>query len=104
MSENLDGFRRWFIIGAVVLLIGLALQWYPASIIQGYSQQSTLPNMSPYDVNVTRDNINTWRIMQAFWFQPVSLTFFSAGILILAYSVVSGVFAIGLNYSKKRLD
>ena len=104
MSEDLHGFKIWFAIGATVLLIGLALQWYPAAIIHGYNEQLALSNMSPYDVNATKENLNTWRTMQAFVFQPTSIGFFTAGILILMYSVLSTVFSIASAYTRRRTD
>jgi hypothetical protein len=104
MSQDLHGFKIWFAIGATVLLIGLALQWYPSSIIHGFNEQLALSNMSPYDINATRENLNSWKIMQAFVFQPTSIGFFTGGILILIYSVLSTVFSIASAYSKRRTD
>jgi hypothetical protein len=104
MSEDLHSFKIWFGIGAAVLLIGLAFQWYPAAVIHGFNEELALSNMSPYDINVTRENVNSWRIMQAFVFQPTSIGFFTGGILILIYSVLSTVFSIASAYSKRRTD
>ncbi|MCJ7635428.1 hypothetical protein MUP77_23940, partial [Candidatus Bathyarchaeota archaeon] len=60
MSQDLGSFKKWFAIGATALLIGLVLQWYPASVIGGMRERLTQSDVTPDEVNVTKANLNSW--------------------------------------------
>ena len=102
MSDDWTSFKQWFAIGAAVLLMGLLFQWYPSSVISGMRERLTQKNITPDEVTVTQENLNTWQIWQISSFQPVSLALFTAGILILIYSVLSAMFSIASSYAHSK--
>jgi hypothetical protein len=98
MSRNGQTYKLWFLIGATVLLIGLVLQWYPTAFINGATDRLARSNLTTDQRTAIQDDINTWTIWQDSTFQPLSLIFFTAGILILIYSILSALYSLASDY------
>jgi hypothetical protein len=98
MSGNGQTYKKWFLIGATVLLIGLVLQWYPTALIKGDTDRLALSNLTANQRTAIQDDINSWTIWQDSTFQPLSLGFFTAGILILIYSILSALYSLASDY------
>jgi hypothetical protein len=98
MFQNGSRFRILFRIGAVILVIGLALQWYPSSIIEGLEERLGQSGLTQDERNKIQGALNSWRIWQITTFQPLSSLLFAVGIIILVYSVIYGVFFIASSY------
>jgi hypothetical protein len=93
MSQNLQSFKTWFAAGAVILLIGLVLQWYPSSVIGGMRERLTQSDVTSAERAATQEDLNSWKIQQITLLQPASLGFVAGGILMLIYSVLSALFS-----------
>jgi len=104
MSQDWQTYKKWFLIGAIVLLLGLVFQWYPASFISGMRERLTQPNLTTDERTAIQGNLNSWVIWQVGTFQPLSLTLFTAGILILVYSVLTALFSIASSYLVSRKE
>jgi hypothetical protein len=102
MSKDLTSFKVWFAVGAAVLLIGLALQWYPTSVIRGMRERLTQSDITPEERTEIQYDLNPWEINQITMFQPLSLAFFTGGILILVYAVLSAIFSIASIYADDK--
>lgn len=98
MSRNRQTYKIWFLIGATVLLIGLAFQWYPTAVINGDTDRLALSNLTDAQRTAIQDSINWWTISQDSTFQPLSMTFFTAGILILIYAILSALYSLASDY------
>jgi hypothetical protein len=98
MSQDGQTWKKWFLIGATVLLIGLALQWYPAAFISGMTERLSLSNLTTAQRTAIQDDINNWNIWQVSVFQPLSLTFFTLGILILVFSILTALYSLASDY------
>jgi len=102
MSKDLTSFKVWFAVGAAVLLIGLALQWYPTSVIRGMRERLTQSDITPEERTQIQYDLDPWEINQITMFQPLSLAFFTGGILILVYAVLSAIFSIASIYANDK--
>ena len=98
MSHNGQTYKKWFLIGAAVLLLGLIFQWYPTAFINGDTARLAQSSLTTAERTAIQDDINSWTIWQAFTFQPLSLIFFTAGILTLIYSILSLLYSIASDY------
>jgi ABC-type multidrug transport system fused ATPase/permease subunit len=102
MSQEWHVLKKWFLIGSVVLLIGLAFQWYPSSFISGMRERLSQGGLTADDRTAIQDNLNSWIVWQVGTFQPLSLTLFTAGILVLVYSVLAALFSMFSDYLVSR--
>ncbi|MGB9713885.1 MAG: hypothetical protein ACPLZC_02770 [Candidatus Bathyarchaeales archaeon] len=104
MFQNGNRFKILFATGAVLLIVGLVLQWYPASVIDGLEER--LGQTSSVDErNKLQGALSSWRIWQITTFQPLSSIIFAVSIIILIYSVIYGIFSVASSYatvSKKQ--
>ena len=98
ISQGLYGFKTWFTIGAIVLFIGLAFTWYPNAIIGGWEQQLSQPNLMPLQQTTLQNDVGNWTPYQITIFQPISIAFFTGGVLMLVYAVISAVLSIFSGY------
>jgi hypothetical protein len=98
MPQNGQAYKKWFLIGAAVLLIGLVLQWYPTAFINGLTDRLALSKLTDAQRTSIQDNINTWTIWQDSILQPISMVFFTAGILTLIYSILSALYSLASDY------
>jgi len=98
MFQNGNRFKILFAIGAVILVIGLIVQWYPASIIGGLEERLKQTGLTSDERDKLQGALNSWRIWQITTFQPLSSLLFAVGIIILVYSVIYGVFFITSSY------
>lgn len=99
MSQDWESFKKWFAIGVAVLLIGLVLQWYPNSVIGGIRERLTQSDVTSTERLALQEDLNSRKIWQVTGFQPVSLFCFTAGIIILVYSILSALFSIASGYT-----
>lgn len=104
MSQDLRTFKKWFAIGAAVLLVGLALQWFPNSVVNGINERLTQTNLTAEQTNNLQDQLNSWNVWQASVFQPLSIFFFTAGIIMLIYSILSALFSIASSYTTAKKE
>ena len=91
-------FGLYFAIGAAILIIGLVLQWYPNSIINGLEEQLKDTGLSSDERNKIQGALNSWKVHAITVFQPLSSILFVVGIIIIVYSVISGVFSVATSY------
>ncbi len=98
MFHNGNRFKIYFTIGAVILVVGLIVQWYPASIIGGLEERLSQTNLTQDERNKLQGALNSWRIWQITTFQPLSSLLFAIGIIILVYSIIHGIFSIATSY------
>ena len=102
MSKDLTSFKVWFAVGAAVLLIGLALQWYPTSVIRGMRERLTQSDITTDERTQIQFDLDSWDLNQITMFQPLSLAFFTGGILILIYAILSAIFSIASGYAPDK--
>jgi hypothetical protein len=102
MSQDWQIFKKWFLIGAIVLLIGLAIQWYPSSFISGMRERLSQGGLTTDERTAIQNNLNSWVVWQVGTFQPISLTLVTAGILVLVYSVLAALFSMVSDYLVSR--
>ena len=98
MFHNGNRFKVWFAIGAAILIIGLVVQWYPTSIIDGMKERLKQSDVTQDERNKLTGTLDSWKIWQITIFQPLSSILFAVGIIILAYSIISGVFSMASSY------
>jgi uncharacterized membrane protein YtjA (UPF0391 family) len=98
MFQNGSRFKILFAIGAVILVIGLVLQWYPTSIIEGLQERLKQTGLAQDERDKLQGSLNSWKIWQITTFQPLSSLLFAIGIIILVYSVIYGIFSITSSY------
>ena len=98
MFHNGSKFKILFTIGAVILIVGLIVQWYPASIIGGLEERLNQTGLTQDERDKLQGALNSWRIWQITTFQPLSSLLFAIGIIILVYSVIHGIFSITSTY------
>jgi hypothetical protein len=99
MSQNLQSFKTWFVVGATILLIGLVLQWYPASVISGMRERLTQSDITQQEITSLQYSLNYWNMQQITLTTPASLVFTAIGILVLIYSVLATVLSIASGYA-----
>jgi hypothetical protein len=98
MFQNGSRFRILFAIGAVILVIGLIVQWYPSSIIGGLEERLKQTGLTQDEKDKLQGALNSWRIWQITTFQPLSSLLFAVGVIILVYSIIHGIFSIASTY------
>lgn len=98
MFHNGKHFKIYFAIGAVILIIGLIVQWYPASVIAGLEERLGQTGLTQDERNKIQWTLNSLRIWQITTFQPLSSLLFAVGIIILVYAVIHGIFSITSTY------
>jgi len=98
MSWERNKFKVLFSLGAVIIIIGLVLQWYPNSVISGLEERLKQQNLSQDERNKLQGALNSWRIWQITTFQPLSSILLAVGIIIIAYSIISTAFSIASSY------
>jgi len=91
-------FGIYFAIGAAILIVGLALRYYPNGIIDGLEESLNDPNLSPDERNKIEGALNSWKVHQVTTFQPLSSILYAIGIIIIVYSVISAVFRLVTSY------
>jgi hypothetical protein len=87
-------FTIVFAIGALILIIGLVLSYYPNTVISGIEgklQYSDLPQETKF---MYQGSLNWWHIEQLTVYQPVSYLSIVTGAIMMAYAVLSRVFSI----------
>ena len=91
-------FGLYFAIGAAILIVGLVLQWYPNSIIDGLEERLNDQTLPQDERNKLQGALNSWKIHSITTFQPLSSILFAVGIIIIIYSVISATFSIASSY------
>lgn len=87
-----------FLAGAVILIIGLILQWYPTSIISGMQERLKQSDVSAHERSKLTGALASWNIWQITTFQPLSSLLFAVGIIIMVYAVIPGIFSVASSY------
>jgi hypothetical protein len=98
MFQNGNRFKILFAIGAVILVIGLIVQWYPTSIIEGLQERLGQTGLAQDERDKLQGALNSWKIWQITTFQPLSSLLFAVGIIVLVYSLIYGIFSIASSY------
>ena len=98
MFKNGNRFKILFAIGAVILIVGLVVQWYPTSIIDGMKERLKQTDVSTDERGKLQGALSSWNIWQITLFQPLSSLLFAVGIIILVYSIIYGIFSIASSY------
>jgi hypothetical protein len=98
MFRNGKRFSVFFLVGAVILIIGLILQWYPTSIISGMQERLKQSDVSADERGKLTGALASWNIWQITLFQPLSSLLFAVGIIIMVYAVISGIFSVASSY------
>jgi len=98
MSFDKKRFTVLFSVGAIILIIGFMLQWYPSSVIGGLEERLSQSGLSQDERDKLQGALNSWRVWQITTFQPLSSVLLAVGIIILVYSVISAVFSIASGY------
>jgi hypothetical protein len=94
MPEIGSNFKLLFAVGAVILVIGLLLTWYPSSVIGGLETRLSQIGLSTNERNADQGALNSWQIWQLTTFQPLSYIFIAVGIIVMVYSVIAEIFSI----------
>ena len=102
MFKNGRRFKLWFAIGAVILVVGFVLQWYPASVVGGLEERMSESDLSLDEFSKLEGARNSWRVWQITTFQPVSNVLIAVGIILLVYSVTHRIFSIVSSYKMTR--
>jgi len=98
MFQNGNRFKILFAIGAVILVIGFIVQWYPSSIIDGMKERLKQSDVTTDERAKLNGALDSWNIWQITTFQPLSSILVAAAIIILVYSIISGVFSVASSY------
>lgn len=91
-------FKILFAIGAVILIIGFIVQWYPTSIIGGLEERLDDSDITVDESNKLQGALNSWKVHQITSFTPISNILIIVGIIVIVYAVVSGSFDIVTEY------
>jgi hypothetical protein len=94
MPEIGSNFKLLFAVGAVILVVGFLLSWYPSSVIGGLQTRLSQSGLSTNEYNTDQGALNSWQIWQITTFQPISYIFIAVGIIIMVYSVIAEIFSI----------
>jgi hypothetical protein len=78
--------------------MGLVLQWYPTSIVDGMKERLKQTDVTADERNKLTGTLASWSIYQITLFQPLSSLFFAVGLIILVYSIIHGIFSIASSY------
>jgi len=104
MFHNGRRFTVLFIIGAVILVTGLIVQWYPNSIVDGMKERLKQSDVTVDERNQLQGALASWSVWQITLFHPLSSLLFAVGIIILVYSVIQGIFSIVSSYRVVRKE
>jgi hypothetical protein len=94
MLGNGNNLKYIFAAGAVILVVGLVLSWYPSSVIGGLETRLNQSGLSQNEINTDQGALNSWQIWQITTFQPLSNVFITIGLIVMVYSVIAGIFSI----------
>lgn len=98
MFQNGNRFKILFAVGAIILIVGLVLQWYPQSVISGLEERLNDTGLQIDERSKLQGSLNSWKVWQITTFQPLSSILLAVGIIVLVYSIVSGIFSITSSY------
>ena len=98
MFQNGNRFKILFAVGAIILIVGLVLQWYPQSVISGLEERLNDTGLQIDEQSKLQGSLNSWKVWQITTFQPLSSILLAVGIIVLVYSIVSGIFSITSSY------
>ena len=87
-------FIFFLLVGAVILIVGLALLWYPASVIGRLKEKLSETDLSLDLRDKLQGSLNSWRILQITTFQPLSNILLAVGVIVIVYSIAITTFPI----------
>jgi hypothetical protein len=102
MLQTRNLFTIIFATGAVLLIIGLILSYYPNSVIVGLQANLRDSDFSQQDKLAFQGSLDWWRIEQLTVYQPISYLLSIGGIIIMVYAVLSKIFSIATNATAKK--
>lgn len=91
-------FPVLFSIGATILILGLVLQWYPTSVIEGLKETLKEGNLSEDERSKLQGALNSWKVHNITTFQPLSSILLAVGIIIIVYAIISKIFQVASTY------
>jgi hypothetical protein len=87
MRDPKSRFTELFFCGAVVIIVGMFLMWYPSSVIGGLKQSLQFTSSYEESNSIIR-SIAYWINEEAVFFTPFSLILMVSGAFVLLYSMI----------------
>jgi hypothetical protein len=94
MPWNLKGFAAVFIVGMIVLTIGTALAAYTDSTILGIQHRLKQSDISQSERYALQGSLDWWNSEKVTFFQPLSNTATTLGLVVILFSIVYAVLSI----------
>jgi len=91
-----------FTLGAVIIIVGLMLQWFPESTIAGIERRLAESGLSTEKRNELQGALLSWELWQLAVFNPVSTVLLASGIIITIYAILSAIFSLAERYIKTQ--
>ena len=102
MSTFKTSFNMLFTLGAVIIIVGLMLQWFPESTIAGIERRLAESGLSTEKRNELQGALLSWELWQLAVFNPVSTVLLASGIIITIYAILSAIFSLAERYIKTQ--
>lgn len=77
-----------FLIGAILLIVGVAIFTYTDGMIQVNQQVLQNPNLTQQQRWAVEGSLQWWIIMKAALYGPLSITLMTAGLIALLYVIL----------------
>ena len=87
-------FNTIFVLGAIVLIGGFMLQWWPESTISVMERRLTDPNISLERRNELEGTLFAWEMWDLTTFNPLSITLIVVAIIFMLYAILDEVFSL----------
>ena len=97
-------FAIYFAVGSAILIIGLALQYYPNGIINGLEERLKETNLPIDERDELQGALSSWKVHSITTFQPLSSILFAVGIIVIVYAVTVAVFSLATSYKLVKAE
>lgn len=79
---------RLFVVGAILLVVGYLVQWYPNTVIVGLEDRLENPGLPQDRRSDLLYTIDWWETQRIAVFNPVGTIFMIVGLLVVVYAIV----------------
>ena len=79
---------RFFVVGAILLVVGYLIQWYPNTVIVGLEDRLENPGLPQDRRSDLLYTIDWWETQRIAVFNPVGTILMIIGLLVVVYAIV----------------
>lgn len=79
---------RFFVVGAILVVVGYLIQWYPNTVIAGLEDRLENPELPQGRRSDLLYTIDWWETQRITIFSPVAMVLMIIGLLVVVYAVI----------------